>query len=291
MLILTQSPACKIQVVNGTTASFDSHASWTDYNGTTVTPGFTNAEFTTAATNDVVGTPAASTYRNVKELFVRNVHGSTSSLITIQHIDGTATIKLWEGTLLAGESVQYVQGVGFQYLDANGYPKTAPAPVGTYTVSRLGATVSNSTTTAAKITGLDTPTGTGTFVFEYFIRFQSATGTVGFKLGCNYTGTVTTFDYTLAFPTTNTADSTGVMDQDITAAATVMGTLAARGKTTSAPLISTAGVDTTASDILVLISGLMVVTAAGNLELYHASETATSTSIMLDSVLRVTKMA
>jgi hypothetical protein len=56
-------------------------------------------------------------------------------------------------------------------------------------------------------------------------------------------------------------------------------------------MIGTAGVDTTAADILIQIVGLTVVTVGGNMELYHASETATSTSIMLDSVLRLTKMA
>lgn len=289
-MLLLASTSDKLQVVNATTADFDVHASWADYNGTTVTPGRTNTAFTTNATNDVVASPASSTYRNVKTLVVRNVHASTSSVVTVRHTDGTTPTDLWTGTLLAGESVEYAEGSGFVYRDASGFPKAAPLAVGSYLVARLASTVSNSTTTAAKITGLDTPTGTGTFVFEYFIRFQSATGTVGFKLGCNYTGTVTTFDYTLAFPQTNTVDSAGTMDQDITAAPTVMATLAARGKTTSAPLISIGGVDTTASDILVLVSGLMVVTAAGNLELYHASETATSTSIMLDSVLRVTKM-
>jgi hypothetical protein len=80
------------------------------------------------------------------------------------------------------------------------------------------------------------------------------------------------------------------MNQAVAAAPTVMATLSARAKSTNAPLISTGGVDTTASDILVLITGLAIVTVAGNMELYHASETATSTSIMLDSVLRLTKM-
>lgn len=290
MFFLT-STSDKIQVITGSSGTVDVHASWSDIAAGVVTVGRTNTKITTATTTDVVASPAASTSRNVRTLIVSNNHASTANLVTLQHTDGTNVIPIESVNLQAGERMSYAEGHGLRVIDVNGVEKNNIAiAAGQYEIMRLSATVSNSTTTAAKITGLDAPTGAGTWVFEYFLRFQSATGTVGFKLGCNHTGTVTTFDYTITFPTGTTTDSTGVADQVVTAPG-VPGVLADRAKSTTAPGIMTAGVDTTASDILVQITGLAVVTVSGNLELYHASETATSTSIMLDSVLRLTKFA
>lgn len=286
MLLLT-STSDKIQVITGTAVAVDVHASWVDYNGTVVTPGRTNTKITTATTTDIVASPGASTSRNVKTLHICNVHASSSVLVTLQHTDGTSVIVLEVLTLLAGERISYVEGPGFELYDAAGVLKAPPAMVFT---QRLATTQSNSTTTATEVTGLSMASTVGTFIFEYFLRFQSATGTVGPKLSCNHDGTVTSFFYTVTFLTAAALDSSGVIDQAATAPQ-VMGGMADRAKATSGLLIQTAGVDTTAADILLQISGLAVVTVAGNFELWHASETATSTSIMSDSVLRLTKVA
>lgn len=288
MLFLTTT-SDKLQVITGSAGTVDVHVSWTDLSGTTVTAGRTNTKITTAATIDVLASPAASTVRNTRYLVVANNHATNPNVVTLQHTDGTNVIPIETVNLQPGERLSYTEGTGLRVIDVNGVEKTNIAiAAGQYQISRLAATVSNATTTAAKITGLDQPMNAGTWVFEYFLRFQSATATVGFKLGCNHTGTVTTFDYTIIFPTTGTLDSTGVADQVLTAPS-VPAVMGDRAKSTTAPAILTAGVDTITSDVLVQISGLAVVTVAGNLELYHASETATSTSIMQDSVLRLTK--
>jgi hypothetical protein len=290
------STSDKVQVVTTTAANTDVYATWGDYDPAVspatdrVTFGRLISKISSATTTDVVPVPGSGDTRKVHIINVSNVHASTSQTVTIQITDGANTAVIDSFPLAAGERATWREGVPLRIIDANGLEKTTPIAVGQYTVSRLGATVSNSTTTAAKVTGLDLACGPGTWVFEYFLRFQSATGTVGPKLSVNHSGTVTTFLQTLTVPTTAATDSSGVFDQ-VATAPVVLGAMALRAKDATASMIGTAGVDTTAADILIQISGLAIVTVGGNMELYHASETATSTSIMLDSALRLTKMA
>jgi len=54
---------------------------------------------------------------------------------------------------------------------------------------------------------------------------------------------------------------------------------------------TTVGVKTTATDTLMIVQGIIIVTVAGNLELWHSSETATATSVEVGSSLMVNKTA
>jgi hypothetical protein len=293
MLLLT-STSDKIQIVTSAAGAIHVHASWIDLASGVVSAGRTNTpSITTATTTDVVASPAASTARNVKELLISNAHASVTNTVTIQHTDGSNVIEIEKVNLAPGERISHREGVPMRIIDANGIEKTNPIAVGQYTVGRLGATVTNSTTTAAKVTGLDLACGPGTWVFEYFLRVQSATVTVSPKLSVNHSGTVTTFLATLTALTTDVTGSAFAWDQDVVAP-TVMSGMAQRAKSSAATMVHSAttnAVDTINSDVLVQISGLLVCTVGGNMELYHASETATATSVMLDSVLRLTKMA
>jgi hypothetical protein len=122
-MILLTSTSDKLQLVTSGTADIHVHASWMDYNGTTVTPGRTNSIITTATTTDVVAAPGASTQRNAKAVHIRNKHAATSNTITIKHTDGTTVVELYNVTLLAGETLEYVEGQGFRLYDAAGQPK------------------------------------------------------------------------------------------------------------------------------------------------------------------------
>lgn len=287
----------KVQVVTTTTANVDVYAAWGDYDPAVspatdrVTFGRLISKISTATTTDVVGVPGSGDVRKVHIVNVSNVHASTANTITIQITDGTNTAVIDQFPLAAGERATWREGVPLRVVDANGLEKLAAIAIGQYTVGRLAATVSNATTTAAKVTGLDLACGPGTWVFEYFLRLQSTvTASTGWKLSANHTGTVTTFLATESFPQTNTVDSAGTGDQDVTAAPTVMAAMAQRAKSAAATMIAIGGVDTLSSDVLVQITGLAVVTVGGNMELWHASETAVNTSVMLDSVLRLTKL-
>lgn len=107
----------------------DVHVSWADLNGTTVTPGRTNTpQITLATTTTIVAAPAASTIRNVKALSIRNTHASTSQTITIRHFDGTTTTTLISIVLLAGYSLTYADGDGWELIDTTGARITGTLP-------------------------------------------------------------------------------------------------------------------------------------------------------------------
>lgn len=153
-------------------------------------------------------------------------------------------------------------------------------------VVALGAdATANATTTAAKITGLDIVANVGTFVFQYFIRYVTSITSTGVKFSVNHTGTLSTFVANMRYVDAAATASTGAPKQDANATtAHVMGSYSARAKSAAAGMGPTLSADST-GDMLMVIEGLMVVTVSGNIELWHASETAASTTVKLGSSL------
>ncbi len=287
-MLLLVSTADKLQLITGSAVTVDCHASWVDYNGTTVTPGRTNTKITTAATTDVVAAPGAGTQKNVKTLHICNVHASSSVLITVQHTDGTNVIKIEEITLLAGERLSYMDGRGWRLVDTNGVEKTnASAAVFT---KQLLSGQSNSTTTPTNVSGIEFPCGLGVWIFEYYIIYQAAAATTGVRFDVNHDGTVTSFVWNQRWVDVSATASTAVPDQDaIIAAGQVVGSFASRAKGTAGRGV-TLSVDTAGADMLMIIEGLAVVTVAGNIELWHGSEVAAASTVKAGTALRLTKI-
>lgn len=153
----------KIQVITGSAVAVDVSASYVDYDGSTVTPGGNVSKITTAATTDIVAVPGASTYRNIKSLSITNIHGASSNLVTLQHYDGTSTVILWYGTLLAGEQLKYTDTNGFVKYTAGGVPQKAMTFSGVVAVANGGTNASSASITAFNnITGLSAAGTTGT---------------------------------------------------------------------------------------------------------------------------------
>jgi hypothetical protein len=111
-MLLLASTSDKLQVVTSAAMATDVHASWVDVAAGATTPGRTNTAITTATTTDVVASPGSGAVRNVKALSVRNKDAS-SQTVTVRHTDGTTAVELYQATLLPGQSLQYVEGVGF----------------------------------------------------------------------------------------------------------------------------------------------------------------------------------
>ena len=121
-----------IRVVTSSASQIEVHASYVDFNGTTVTPGRTNTpHITTATTTTIVGSPGSSVQRNVKHLNITNDHASASCGVTVEHSDGTTVIELMAFTLLPGENMVFNEEGRWAHRDANGaeYP---PAGKGAY---------------------------------------------------------------------------------------------------------------------------------------------------------------
>jgi hypothetical protein len=129
MLLLT-STSDILRVVTGSAADVDVHASWVDNASGTITPGRTNtAAIVTATTTTVVGSPAASTQRNVKHLNITNVHASVTTTVVVQHFDGTTSEDLMGVTLLPGENLVFNEGGEWRHHDSQGaeYAYNVPA--------------------------------------------------------------------------------------------------------------------------------------------------------------------
>lgn len=281
MIILTNAGTDKLQVVTDAAVTVDVHASWQDLASGTVTPGRTNTAISTAATTDVVATPAASTVRNVKTVNIRNKHASSSVTVTVVYDQNGTDYELHKDTLAAGDVLEYVEGVGWFKVAVSSTPDFR-----SYT---LGADQSNSTTTPTEVTGLTVATEIGNFIFQYYLILQSAATTTGHKLSCNYDGSESTFAYWLEWLTAATTASDDVPDQDHTAApGGVFSGFSARAGGV-AGIGATTDVDTANADVLYVIRGIMVVTAAGNLELWHGSEAAAASTVKAGSSLILVK--
>lgn len=157
---------------------------------------------------------------------------------------------------------------------------------------RLSADHAISATTATEVTGLElTDLQPGCYVVQYVLRVQSATLTVGIGLGINFTGTAAGPSITLRHCSTGAAAATGVMDDvaNVLTGSLVEGR-AARAYTTGTPNMLNTGVATINVDNQVVIEVLIDVTVAGNLELWHSSETASSTTVKTGSVVICTRI-
>lgn len=121
-----------IQVVTSAVSDIEVHTSWVDNNAGAITPGRTNTpSIVTATTTTVVGSPAASTQRNVKHINIANNHASASCTVSVTHTDGTTVILLMNMVLLPGENMMFNAEGRWAHRDWNGaeYP---PAGLGAY---------------------------------------------------------------------------------------------------------------------------------------------------------------
>lgn len=178
MLLLT-SASDIVRVVTGSSAAVHVHASWVDNASGTITPGRTNtASITGAATTTVVASPAGGAQRNVKHLNITNAHASASTLVTVQHYDGTVSDDLMGVTLLAGENLVLDAEGTWTHHDANG-AEYAPATKLDVCVRCTADSTHATAATFADITGLQVAVKSGRHyaVEAYLAHINNATTT------------------------------------------------------------------------------------------------------------------
>lgn len=221
-MILLASTSDLLRVVTDAAITTDVHASWVDLSGSTVTPGRTNTLISTATTTTVVGSPAASTYRTVKTLTIRNRHATTSVGVTVVHSDGTNVPELIKVTLLAGECLHYHEAGGFWVTNILGQNKStvsnggSGAAVNALNIVVLASDVINnnaSANTIADVTGLSFSVTAGeTYVFNFIIAYTSAATSTGSRWSVSGPGSPTLLNYssqyTLAATTITTNHAT-----------------------------------------------------------------------------------
>lgn len=137
-----------------------------------------------------------------------------------------------------------------------------------------------SSVTATEVTCGLVGLAAGNYIFQYNIIAQSATATVSPMFGINFTGTAATRAMKCRIAGTGTTAITGVADDAGATSGQIEESVATSAFSTTTPNMGfTGGVATTAVNILYIIEGIILVTASGDLELWHGSETATSTTV------------
>lgn len=109
----------KIQMVTSAAVTVDVHVTYMDLLAGVVTPGRQNTAISTATTTDIVASPAGSTYRTVVELTARNKSAATSVDVTVVFDQNGTDYELVKVTLLAGQTLEYKEGIGFYVVAAS----------------------------------------------------------------------------------------------------------------------------------------------------------------------------
>jgi hypothetical protein len=292
MLNLTTSTS-KVEVVSGNAATVDSLLSWVDYDSSVnppTTAGETSAAIASATTTDISGSPTGSIKRAIRGVNLYNKDAALTADLTVRHYNGTLTILLRKVLLAPGETLAFEDNRWAVY-DSNGYLRVSQ-PSDTRVITKtLAADKTNGGTTAAEVAGLTQAVGVGTYQFRYMIVYRSDTTTTGLKWSVNHDGTVTQFNYNAYMVDNNALAATAAADQDALAlTGQILDAWAARAKSNAATMIS-ASVDTINVDMLLVIEGMLTVSVAGNIQFFHASEAASTTTIKAGSSLVLTKVS
>ena len=120
MLLLTSTSDIVRLTTSAATSTIEVHASFVDMSGTTITPGRANTRITTATTTTIVDSPAASTQRNVKAIYVTNNSTGTNCIVGVEHFDGTNSVELMQFVLLPGENMGYREDGSWVHRDSQG---------------------------------------------------------------------------------------------------------------------------------------------------------------------------
>jgi hypothetical protein len=288
-MIFFRSTTDKLQLTTTTTANVDVVVSYVDRDQATgdLADGRQLTTISSATNTDICAAPSSGDTRKVKLITVRNRHASNPNVVTIRYDANGSFFQIHSENLAAGDELTFIEGVGFSTNRAT----TAVSTPASLLVASVASQVDNATTTLAKITAIDVALGTGTYHYKYYVRHQAAALTTGIRLSVNYTGSTTSHVWQWGFVDTAATAATAVPDQDVvTATGSVMSWFASRASSTTSRGTSLS-VDTTSADCLAIVEGLIVTSGAGDLQLWHASEVAFTSSIMPGTSVQIIQVA
>lgn len=111
-----------IELATASAADVDYVVSYSDIDktgATALTPGSSHGTVTTATDTTIVSAPAASVYRVITSLSVRNIDVTTQT-VTIQKDVGGTEYEIMTATLLPGEALVYEDASGWDRYNAAG---------------------------------------------------------------------------------------------------------------------------------------------------------------------------
>lgn len=287
--MIIKGNSAKLELVCTTGADLHVHASTVEAVDSATTGKGTpyNQIITAAGTYTIIPGIGDTTSQRVRHVQIRNVDASVSNGVTVLHYtdsgvgDGNvAACEQFNVVLLPGESMTF-DGGKWTHNPAN---YGTPMPI----KQILASDHSSSSTTPDSVTGLKVVNvQPGTYKFQYVLLHQAAATTTGIRFDVNFTGTATG-SWIQRFVDVSATASTGAQDQDaVLSTGSVVGAFASRAFGT-AGRGTTISVDTANADMLTIIEGLLIVTAAGDLELWHGSEVAAATTVKAGSLVLLT---
>lgn len=283
MLLL--DAASKLQLTASVGGSIDYTVSKVR-NGGSFTPIPTKGNITGTSATDICAVPGGSEVDTVESVTICNKDAAAIPDITIEHVGGS-TIRVFKAIgVKPGESIVMNEAGLWAVYDANGAMKNASSVYDPrMCVKELLADQSNSTTTLTEVTALSLLLQSGTYAFRYVIRYQAGATTTGVRFSVNFSGTVTSFLAQRTWVASiNTTSSDAPTQTMVAALGGVQSAFNARAKST-AGWGTTLSVDSANADMLEIIEGSMVVTVAGDLELWHGSEVAAASTVKAGTML------
>lgn len=253
-----------VRLVTSVAADVDVHASWMDHTLSTdnYEAGRTPTAITTAATTTIVAAPAAGVTRNVKTIHIRNKDAADTVDVTVVfEIAGPVTYELHKVTLLPGEALEYVEGVGFFTLVSA--PKTTTnASTSDQTANAADTYLTGSNLTVVNrlkvgtmffidISATKTAAGTATPIFS--VRFGTA-GTTADTARLTFTGAAQT-----------AAVDTGVFRIVVLVRGPIGASCVVQGTYSMQHDLDTTGIGAVESDALQAVSEAFDVTVAGTI--------------------------
>lgn len=163
-----------LELLSSSTANLDYTISYVDIDATGATGNATEGTISSATTTIILAAPAAGTIRQVKTLTVVNRHASTTNNVTIQKdISSTNYLITTAVPLLAGESIIYMDGVGWTHYNSSGIEivtsnVTLTGDVTGSGTESIATTIANNVVNNAKAADVPTATFKG--------RITAATG-------------------------------------------------------------------------------------------------------------------
>lgn len=256
-MLLLAATTDKFQITTDVACTVDVHCSYVDASNTTLVPsgaGRQNTSITTAATTDILAAPGASTVRNLKTLNVRNKNASTAVTVTVIFNQNGTSFELHKVTLLAGQCLEYIEGIGFFLLASGRLDRWL----------RMSADAVNATTSFADVTGLTCPVESGkVYNFEAnLIHAENAT-TTGPRFGINGP-TLSAIQISILDVVTLGVDTTTMRSGSATAVDTSAAGASLTGKTGNA---------------LAIMTGVFTTGAAGTFAIRFQSEIAVAAGV------------
>jgi hypothetical protein len=121
MIPLTNAATDKLQLITSAAGNVDVVVAFVDAASSTLVPSGSGTQvtnITTAATTDILATPAASTTRAVEFISIRNKHASIVNDVTVVHDKAGTDTEIHKETLQPGEMLEYESGLGWFKLAA-----------------------------------------------------------------------------------------------------------------------------------------------------------------------------